>query len=125
MPDTQLKDDSIKQKVKIGLLVVILAVVGWQVKGLFSGGGSPSPEPKPVSKPVPMTSNAPTETKVAANTMPSQPQATSSPSPESLTVVESMAMNMGETNLKQQENNQEYLSLINKLEMLKLEKEIA
>ncbi|MDX1901248.1 MAG: hypothetical protein SFW66_04470 [Gammaproteobacteria bacterium] len=119
-----------KQKVIAVIAVIIVAVVIWQVAGLF-GGGTPAPAPAPVAvkSTTPgqnMSSNIPTNN---TNNSMSGGAAPSAPVANNNAVTEMVSTNQQsptEQMIKQQEKDQVgYLDSLNKLQNLKVEREIA
>lgn len=107
---------TMRQKITAGVFVIIVLVIIWQVYGLFKGS-TPAP-----SSP---TSTAPrTAMSAASPGMPTgqpgmpQPAAVAKP-PTEMTPQQIQMIRM------QQEAQNQYLSAVNQLQMLKLEKDIA
>jgi hypothetical protein len=98
-----------RQKVIAGVLVLVLIIVGWQIIGLFGGGGS-----TPATTPAPVISNQaatpPRPTPKAAELVKVQP-------PTSQREIELMKL--------QEETQAKYLAALNELQMLKVTRDIA
>jgi hypothetical protein len=127
-PGNQDKGKNLKQKITIGLVVVVLGFVAWQAMGMFGGGGS-SPAPS-------APTNAPNKT-MSAN--PQQPAGNGAPAPapqvsQAATVTTSSGDNTpkqapvlanAELLQLQQETQAKYIAALNELDMLKVQKSIA
>jgi type IV pilus biogenesis protein PilP len=115
-----------KQKIIAAVVVVVFVIIVWQVIGLFSGGGTHSPAPAaPVSgavtsekKPMASMSANPSGHTPAANAAPQVPQTQSE-----LSVVP--VSKEVELYKLQQEAQQKYISSLNELQTLRIQKEIA
>lgn len=98
---------SSRQKIMLGVVIVVVGVLAWQVFGMFSGGGSSSTPPAGSTTP----------------SMPSpQPAALVSAAPAKdapLTPREAQLMKL------QEETEAKYIAAVNELQMLKVEKDIA
>jgi type IV pilus biogenesis protein PilP len=120
---------NMKQKIMAGGVVVILLIVIWQVMGLFGGGKNgevtPATQAPPANKPPgQMTAsaapNAPNNMMPPGNAAPAPaliPQPAAAPRDQ-------IAAN-AEIIKNQQEDQKKYLSSINQLQMLKLQRDIA
>src|SRR3990167_10492438 len=106
-----------RQKATAGLFVIIVLIILWQAKGLFWGGEEAAP-PASLS-----TINAGGAISPSASGGASPPQLT--PQPESLP--RSSAMSPREMALLklQQETEAKYITALNELQMLKIERQIA
>ena len=125
-PEKQTKDPNAqKQKIIIGIIVVVVLIVLWQFMGLGGGGGSaPTPTPTPVaSAPMKVTGNAMQAPTAPAANMMATPSAAAPASEIAPPKQEKVAMN-AELSKLQQQTQTEYVSSLNKLQMLKLQREI-
>src|SRR5688572_2740885 len=122
-----------KQKIIIGVIIVIALVVGWNVIGMFGGGGGdesvPTPTPAPAGAPQPGagSNNGTTTTSMtappAAGGTPSAPIAPSAPpQPE---IKQSNVQVNADLLKMQRETQQKYIAALNELQMLRLQREIA
>ncbi|MES2218921.1 MAG: hypothetical protein V4501_10985 [Pseudomonadota bacterium] len=108
-----------KQKIMIGIIVVVMLVVAWQ---LFGGGGgsAPAPTPTPTVANKPMT-GSPGPSMAGGTGMPA-PQVTAAPE---MTQPKPAIIPVNAEILKlQQQTQADYLASVNKLQMLKMQREI-
>jgi type IV pilus biogenesis protein PilP len=102
---------STRQKVTIGVFVVVIIVVIWQVIGLFKGDSQPAAVPAP-------TMAGTGQPGMPSQVMPAQPPAPKpAAAPLSQREIELMRL--------QQETEAKYIAAINELQMLKVQKDIA
>lgn len=131
-----------KQKMMTGGVVVILLVLVWQVYGLVSGGGE-NPTPAPIVKNNQQAATKPPGQMTAAmpgpnanRMMPSTPannfnnqnqtMQNGSPAGAPQTVPkEAQGMSIADVLKKQKDQQEKYLTTINELQMLKLQRDIA
>lgn len=111
-----------RQKVTIGVFVVVILIVLWEVMGLF-GGGTPSTPPIRTST-APggaMTAGGPGGTMGGAPVSPMQQQ------PQGAQLIKQEPMTQREMELMklQQETQAKYLAALNELQLLKVSKDIA
>lgn len=97
-----------RQKIMIGVVVVVVGVLAWQMFGLFSGGGSSSNTPAPGTAMPAMPSPQPAAL-VSAGATKDAP----------LTPREEQLMKL------QEETEAKYIAAVNELQMLKVQKDIA
>lgn len=97
-----------RQKGIAGAFVVIIAVIIWQIMGLFSGGSTPAP-----------AAHAP-----SAAGMPNMSSG-GAPAPAAISKPAALSEREQELMKLQQETEAKYLAALNELQMLKVEKEIA
>lgn len=96
-----------RQKIIGGVVIVVFAFLGWQIYGMFGGGGSGSPAPATTGAAMVPTTPSP------------QPATLIQPSAAPVTEREAALMKL------QEETQAKYLAAVNELQMLKVEKEIA
>ena len=104
-----------RQKVTAGVVIVVILIILWQVYGLFSSGDS-----GPASAPAPVAANTPSIPAKAPE--PQKPQTAADmpkPKADKMTPLEAELMRL------QQETQLKYLTALNQLQMLKLERDIA
>ena len=106
-----------RQKATAGLFVIIVLIILWQAKGLFGGGEEAAP-PASLS-----TINAGGAISPSASGGASPPQLT--PQPESLPRSSAMSPRELELMRLQQETEAKYITALNELQMLKIERQIA
>lgn len=109
-----------KQKVMAAILILVLAVIGWQIVGLFTGGGSSQPAITP-AKNQPSASNddaaAPSAAATTAQNNVPQPASLpkqSQPSPREMELMRLQA-----------ETQAKYIAAVNELQMLKIQRQLA
>jgi type IV pilus biogenesis protein PilP len=97
-----------RKKITIGITAVVVLIVIWQIMGLFGGGSSPAPASTP---------------EAAKNAPPPMP----TPTPATLAATQQQPMTQREAELMrlQQETEAKYISALNQLQMLQVEKDIA
>lgn len=107
-----------RQKVTAGIIAVIVLILIWQVKGLFSGGGAPA-----------KSTAAKTTAGAAQGTMAMAPgggsPAVMTPKPADIPQAQPMTEREAEIMKLQQETQAKYLEALNELQMLKLSRDIA
>lgn len=104
-----------KQKLMFVVFVVVILVIIWQVMGLFGGGAkTPSPTPTLVQK----TTNSVPTTKPTPAPMPQQSQ-TNVTNKEILSPIDSSVLEA------EKQAQKKYLDLLNQLQMLKMQRDIA
>jgi hypothetical protein len=134
-PETQVQIGKFKanprQLATIGIMVVVVLVIIWQVMGLFGGGGSSAPAATPVAPVAKMntmsatpaaatTTTTTTTTNNANSTPPAEVAAPSNGTPSQAPVQTNAEL------LKLQKQTEEkYLTAINELQMLKVQQAIA
>lgn len=137
MPEKMKEPSSARQKVTIGAVIVVIAIVIWQFKGLLGiGGGSSSdtiqPAPQPTS--VKMTANAPQSMSPSSPKTPTvtTPTTTRGPMTSPPQDSQSAEMEVKQTSLidtgitpEQRAATQKYIGKVNELEELKIQKDIA
>lgn len=107
-----------KQKATIGIIVVVLLILVWQVMGLFRGGSSKAPTITPAQSGTPASNPSSGISASASGPAATMAQPQSQISQISLQHdVEFIKM--------QQEIQKKYLDFINQLQLLRLQKEIA
>lgn len=116
-----------KQKIMAIVAVLIVAVVIWQVVGLFGGGSAPAPTIQPATQ---LSANVSKGTSgvPSSNGSNNSPVMNATPSMQTTTSADDTSKQQSVTDemIKQQELDQaKYLDEINKLQYLKLEREIA
>src|SRR5690242_5411256 len=121
----QLKSMTTRQKAIAGVTALVVIIIIWQISSLFGGGGS-THVPPPVTKPV-MSATAP-----SGAAAPNGAQATNAPPvspdqmrPQPVQLMEKQAgMSQREMELLklQQETQAKYLSTLNDLQMLRVER---
>jgi hypothetical protein len=122
-PEKNLKDNKQKQKIIIGVLVLVVLVIAWQVlkPSGDTGVGSPTPAVSATgAKPMMGSPNAPSSSSNNAMGANSPPPAPTFEAPKQAPVLAN-----AEALKLQQETQGKYLAALNELQMLKLQKEIA
>jgi type IV pilus biogenesis protein PilP len=126
-----ISDMTTRQKATIGLVVVVVIFLIWQVMGMFGGSKLETPPPVASAQPSkspfgkPPVPGATTPTAITggapgASTSPSTPQATTAiPAAPVLTQREAELLKL------QQETEAKYLTALNELQILKIDREIA
>src|SRR5579883_2504935 len=109
-----------RQKVTAAVFVVVVIIIIWQIKGLFSGGGTSATIPPAPQGPT--TAMAPKPPGTAG--VP-QPAAMPPAAPASKPEAAAMSAREAELMKMQQETEAKYLAALNELQMLKVSKEIA
>lgn len=99
-----------RQKIILGIVIVVFAILGYIIYGMFAGGGSSAPESTPMTAQAPATP-APQPAQLLQNT------GASAAAPLSEREMALMKL--------QQETQAKYLAALNELQMLKVEKDIA
>lgn len=116
-----------RQKIMAGVVIVIVIFLIYQVIGMFSNGGE-TVTPTPVQAPVVANKTGVQQRSVGtANPQtgtPNMPAATSV-QPQQVQPLKGLVVANSDTLKKQQEQQQQYLSTVNELQMLKLQKDIA
>jgi len=115
----QFKNMTTRQKVTAGVFILILIIIIWQVAGLFGGGGTTTPVPAPATRPTTMTGAAPGAAPGMAQPQPQKPL------PAQLQKQQPMSQREMELLKLQQETQTKYLSALNELQMLRVERELA
>lgn len=105
---------STRQKVTIGVFVVVVIVIAWQLIGLLKSDAPPAATPKAVA-----TNVAPGQA-----SMPGQ-AAMPAPQPAPKPVAAPLSQREIELMRLQQETEAKYIAAINELQMLKVQKDIA
>jgi hypothetical protein len=127
-PGNQDKGKNLKQKITIGIVVVVLGFVAWQAIGMFGGGGS-SPAPAPTNVPnksmsanpqQPANNGSPAPVQQAAQGAPAAAPTSGDNTPKQAPVLAN-----AELLQLQQETQAKYIAALNELEMLKVQKSIA
>lgn len=129
-PDKQSKFSSVppRQKIVALIFLIVLIIIIWQLVGLFGGGSRPTtPETPPAANnrtaaPAPATTAAKPGT--TTPTTPAPAAAPGTPQPASLSTA---GMSQRELQLAQlqQESQAKYMSALNDLQMLKIQRDIA
>lgn len=132
MAEKMKEPSSTRQKVTIGAVIVVIAVVLWQFKGLLGIGEStaPSSEIKPVtqSQPAKMTANAPQSMSSGPRPTtgtPSSGQTMSAPQSQPTAEVKEVSIINTGISSEEQAATQKYIGKVNELEELKIQKDIA
>jgi type IV pilus biogenesis protein PilP len=107
---------SMRKKVTMGIIVVVLLFIVWQAYGLFSGG---KPANTAMTAPTPNRSMAANGNKAPDKPSMMIPKQEPLPKPQAVTPREAELMRL------QQETEAKYVAALNELQMLKIEKEIA
>lgn len=108
-----------RQKITVGVFLVVLIIIIWQVWGLFSGGGSSAPAVAP-AKPGAMAGAPGTPGAMNARPQMQTPQPVQlAQKPEPLSPREIELMKV------QQETQAKYVAALNELQMLKISRDIA
>ncbi len=125
---------SMKQKILLVVAIIVTLVVIWQVIGLFNDGSSapaPTPTPPPTAQKT-QSSQAPMGQQPAmAPTAPSGPSTTAMPmaaaqQPNNTSLNENFALqNDADLLKKQQQQQTAYIDSVNKLQALRIERDIA
>lgn len=109
-----------RQKLTIVALIIVVLLIVWEIYSLFgSGSSTPSIKPTPTANHPPAAMNSSTPNGMMPQTPPPQPAQLMKPQQISMTPEEANLMRM------QQQSESQYLSAINQLQMLKVERDIA
>jgi len=119
-----------KQKGMAAAIVVIVLILLYLMKGMFGGGSVPETTIKPSPAPTAMSATAPPGAVPARNPTPTaamgntptgqQPAANAMPVPVKASIPQDVSLLS-----KQKEDQEKYIDSVNRLQMLKLEKDIA
>lgn len=122
-PDKMKEGMPMRQKVIMGLMVVVILIIVWQLKGMFGFGGTSAPEitpTQPAAKtPATSISNAPP----ATTPTPGQPTPMASQAPSAN--LQQVPLVGNELNNQDRQVQAQYIGKINELEELKISREIA
>lgn len=125
MADNILSSLTPKQKITGIILVAVVGIITWQVIDLFGGGSSSDSPPPPPADQSTAQASAGAGTPPSAK-LPNQPQMTAAINPQQLPISDAFLPSENRALIqKQQKNLGAYIEKVNKLQSLKVEKEIA
>jgi len=130
-PDKLKEGMPMKQKITMAVVIILVLVVLWQVKGILGigGGGSPTITPTSTPQAKPATTNAISASSPNTSSTPmSQPQpssAVSAAQPAPSSNLQQVSVIKDDLNSQQQQVQAKYINKINELEDLKIQREIA
>ncbi len=109
-----------RQKIMAGVVVVVVIFLIYQVIGMFSNGGDTAKiVPAPTANKAPMQQMAGKQPSNQSGAAPAAMQ------PQQVQPLKGLVVANSDVLKKQQEQQQQYLSTVNELQMLKLQKDVA
>ncbi len=136
-PDKQMKESMpVKQKLMLGIMLIVVIAILWQVKGMFGGGGSSHSEIKPITSKAGTVQSGKTQQSqqmsaaapnASASTMSAGQSGSAStdqaPAMTQLSIMQPAAILQNTTD--QLDNQKKYIGKIDELETLKVQRQIA
>lgn len=126
-PEKMKEGMPMRQKVIMGLMIVVILIIVWQLKGMFGFGGSSAPEITPTQPSAKAPAATISNTPPAASTTTAPPPGQSAPavSQAAPTNLQQVPLVGNELNSQDRQEQAKYIGKINELEELKISREIA